>query len=140
MHEETAGPEFEYYGEFQLEDGSVELQDLEEQGWAAKERIAATRRFSLVPKNVDGRNLRVVMVDIPEGAKPVFYSEVYRKFNRNALIQFRVYVIGWKKGSEERVLQVLPSGDIEFAAESTAAPVLLDHIWQLANEQAAPQG
>lgn len=127
-----------YHAEAQLNDGTFELLDLEEHGWADKERLAKVVRWSLIPKAeafpaMGGRNWPVVIVDIPEGARPVFKTRAFNKVRFNAGTEgtfsegplFRCYAIGWKLKTEERLVWVLPTGDIEFGEDPTLADAIL---------------
>ena len=73
--------EFAYVAAAQLTDGSETVLDLEERGWADKELLRRTKRWTLIPKDgakaLDGRQLPLVTVTIPEGARPVFKSRVF---------------------------------------------------------------
>jgi hypothetical protein len=129
---------FPYNAEAQLNDGSAVLLDLEKTGWAYKEMLAQTHRFSLVPKsgttNSAGNPLPIVVVNIPPGAKPIYRSRVYRKMGTGAdgqaLIEFRCFCIGWKKGSVTCWTWILPSGDIETGVgdDSWLADLLFDNL------------
>jgi hypothetical protein len=130
-----------YNAEAQLNDGTAVLLDLEARGWADKELLAKTTRFTLLPKpdaplTVTGRPYPIVVVNIPEGAKPVFRTRVYRKMgvnDGNLLIDFRVYSIGWKRGKLTYWTHVLPSGDIE--GSSTDDIFLADTLFEALTRQ-----
>jgi hypothetical protein len=73
--------EYVYVAAAQLTDGSETVLDLEERGWADKELLDRTTRWTLIPKEgaktLDGRPYPLVTVSIPEGARPVFKSRVF---------------------------------------------------------------
>ena len=123
--------EFPYLANATLDDGSEVVVDLEQRGWADPEMLARTVRWSLVPKGTHitlyGRPYPLVSIGIPEDAKPIFRSRVFvgniigrssdqieRKVIPHLQVPvFRVYCIGWKRGSEHVWTWVLPTGDIE---------------------------
>lgn len=125
--------EYVYHANATLNDGSEVVVDLEQRGWADKEMLARTVRWSLVPKgtgiSLNGRPYPLISIAIPEGAKPVFRSRVYtgsivrrssdqieRKVIPTLRVpQFRTYCIGWKKGRTTVWTWVLPTGDIEVS-------------------------
>ena len=135
-----SGKGYVYNAEALLDDGAYLLLDLEEQGWADKERLAHTVRWSLVPKGnasppLDGTNWPTVIVAIPPNAKPVFKARSFGKVrisssdnDMNAQTSeplFLCYGIGWKDGSDERIVWVLPTGDVEFGTNPTLADLIL---------------
>jgi len=132
---------FVYNGELQVHDGSSYLIDFEKQGWADKELLAQTRRFTLLPKEgavtMKGLPYPIVVVNIPENAKPIYRSRVYRRNEADAegnlLIDFRAYCIGYKRGKTNYWTWVLPTGDIETGIEddSWLAMTLFDHLVSL---------
>jgi hypothetical protein len=105
---------FEYKAEIQLNDGTLIPLDLEERGWADPERLANTRVFSLVPKEINA-GWPLVRVNIPEGAKPIF------KARKNVLAtagqEFRCYAVGWFKDGESHWTWILPGGSIETESD-----------------------
>jgi hypothetical protein len=131
--------DYVYNAEIGFADNSGSLLDLEEKGWADKEMLARATRWSLVPKDeapktLNGSAWPVVVVSIPDGAKPVFKSRVFGRFNvggnsaSSSNTLFRCYAIGWKKGKEERLIWVLPTGDIEFGEDPTMADLILERM------------
>lgn len=127
--------EYIYWGTVLLRDGSEELLDLEEHGWADKDRLAQTVRFALIPKEdapktLHGQDFPPIVVNIPEGAKPVFKTRVKAatpigNTSGRHPVQFRLYGIGYKLGSHEPMLWVLPTGAIEMGPDSFFADQLL---------------
>jgi hypothetical protein len=130
--------EYIFWGTVLLNDGTEELLDLEEHGWADKERLANTVRFSLIPKDgapktLYGSDFVPIVVNIPKGAKPVFKTRV-----KNAVpvmstggrhpVSFRMYGIGYKLGNQEPMLWVLPTGAIEVGEDSKFADMLLNAL------------
>lgn len=113
--------EYLYLAAAQLNDGSETVIDLEERGWADKEVLNRTVRWTLIPKDgaltMTGRPYPLVSVHIPEGGRPVFKSRVYGVASVNAendgLPRFRCYGIGYKVGGKTHWTWVLPTGDIE---------------------------
>lgn len=67
-----------YNAEAQLTDGQAVLLDLERHGWADKDMLAKTVRWTLLPKDgaktMRGTDYPFVVVNIPRGAKAVFRS------------------------------------------------------------------
>lgn len=128
---------YPYNAEAQLNDGTFELLDLEEHGWADPVRLSKVVRWSLVPKGnaeppMGGGDWPVVVVTIPEGAKPVFKARAYGTIavasDATGGVLFRCYAIGWKKGSEERLVWVLPTGDIDFSDDPLLADAILRNM------------
>jgi len=130
---------YAYNAEAQLNDGTFELLDLEEHGWADPDRLAKTVKWSLIPKAsaeppMGGGTWPVVIVTIPEGGKPVFKSRAYGTIavsgndGRDNGVLFRCYAVGWKLGSEERLLWVLPTGDVDFSDEPALADAILRNM------------
>lgn len=123
--------EFPYFANATLDDGSDVVVDLEQHGWADKEILARTVRWSLVPNGngltLHGRPWPLVSIQIPEGAKPIFRSRVYvgsivsrssDQIERKVIPilnvpVFRAFCIGWKKGDTHVWTWVMPTGDIE---------------------------
>lgn len=141
--------EYVYRANATLDDGTeVDNIDLEQRGWADKEMLARTVRWSLVPYGgkltLDGRPYPLVQVAIPEGGKPTFRTRVYRamiqsrssdQIERKVIPhlrfpEFRVYCIGWKKGRQKVWLWVLPTGAIEVGTgdDSHLAEVLRSYL------------
>lgn len=119
---------FPYYAEAVLSDGKSYALDLEERGWANKELLSKTVRWTLADK---ATNMPVVSVQIPEGGKPVFKSRVYGAVSMGQEISeentsFRCYGIGYKYGRRTHWFWVLPGGTIEVGEN----PVLADRLWQ----------
>jgi hypothetical protein len=130
---------YAYYANATLDDGSEVVVDLEEHGWADKEMLAHTVRWALVPngtqQTLSGQPYPLVQVAIPQGAKPVFRSRVYRAAIINsdkvmAYPEFRAYCIGWKKGRTLTWTWVLPNGAIEVSTDddSHLGDVLRDRL------------
>jgi hypothetical protein len=128
--------DYPYYAEVGFADGSAALLDLEEHGWANKEMLALATRWSLFPKEgglvtMNGTPWPIVVTAIPEGARPVFKARTFGSFGvgedgeQNSTAKFRCYAIGWKKGKENRLVWVLPTGDIEFGEDPTMADLIL---------------
>jgi hypothetical protein len=123
--------EYAYFANATLSDGEEVVVDLEQRGWADKEILAKTIRWALVPKGthitLDGRPYPLVQISIPEGAKPIFRSRVYRAIIQSRssdqierkvipvlrVPEFRAYCIGWKKGRTKVWTWVMPDGSIE---------------------------
>ena len=125
--------EYVYFANATLADGSdIGAIDLEEPGWANKEMLAQTVRWSLVPKpgakTIGGGDYPVVQIAIPQGAKPIFRTRVY--MSTVDYVGFRCYCIGWKKGRTFVWTWVLPTGSIEVGTgdDSHLADVLRTHI------------
>ena len=114
-----------YNAEAHLDDGSAVLLDLEERGWADKELLNRTVRWVLVPKDgavtTNGNPLPFVVVNIPEGAKPVFKSRVYANAKYGPM--FRIYGIGYFLKKQTYIHWVLPTGDIEIGEDSWLADI-----------------
>jgi len=142
--------EFPYFANATLDDGEEVVVDLEQHGWADKEILARTVRWSLVPKTdpshvtLAGGSWPLVQVAIPQGGKPIFRSRVFvgsiisrssdqieRKVIPHLMVpKFRVFCIGWKKGQEITWVWVLPNGAIEVGTDddSHLAVVLRTHL------------
>lgn len=113
--------DYVYVAAAQLHDNSETVIDLEERGWADKEVLSRTIRWTLVPKDgaltMSGRPYPLVSIHIPEGARPVFKSRVYGVVGVNDQDEgkpmFRCYGIGYKLGKVTHWTWVLPTGDIE---------------------------
>ena len=126
---------FFYNAEAQLNDGSSVLLDLEQQGWANKELLAKTVRWTLLPKpdakTLNGTAFPIVVVNIPENGKPVAKSRVYAAFataTGEKLVQFRCHAIGYKLGRKTHWVWVLPTGDIEMGDDPWLADLLLSRL------------
>lgn len=142
---------FVYNAEAQLNDGSAILLDLEKTGWANPELLAQTVRFTLIPKEgavtMKGTPYPIVVVNIPEGGKPVYRSRVFRKTaGIEHVIDFRAYCIGYKADGVVHWTWVLPTGDVETGTEddSYLAMLLFNHLEQqflaqMAEQKAAAQ-
>lgn len=138
---------FDYDLTLQLTDGSEVKLNPEEHGWAEPERLAQVRVWSIIPR-VQG--LPPIVVQIPEGAKPIFKSRVYGKgFGPGAskdgitFPSFRAYAVGWHD-TVSHWIWVLPNGSIEVGDDPIYAELLLNHMMQQliqehANDQ-APEG
>lgn len=115
---------FDYDLTAQLNDGTEVKLDPEVHGWAEPERLSQVKVWSIVPR-VSG--LPVVVVQIPEGSKPIFKSRVYGKGmpgTDTVLPQFRAYAIGWHD-TESHWTWVLPNGTIEVGDDPIYADLLL---------------
>lgn len=115
---------FHYLAAAQLSDGSETTIDLEERGWADKELLARTVRWTLIPKEgattMHGRPYPIVTVAIPDGGRPVFKSRVYgviAAVSSDSTVLFRAYAIGYKHRGETHLSWVLPTGDIELTTQ-----------------------
>ena len=128
---------FDYDLAAQLNDGSEVKLNPEEHGWAEPERLAKVTRWTLLPR---AEGWPVVMLHIPEGAKPVFMSRVFGKGLPGAGgPSFRTYCTGWHKDGETHRVWVLPGGIIEVGEEPTSANLLLDHLGKVWAAQAAKE-
>jgi hypothetical protein len=113
--------DYVYVAAAQLNDGSETVVDLEERGWADKELLNRTVRWTLIPKDgamtMAGRPYPLISIQIPEGGRPVFKSRVYGVVGANGetdgLPRFRCYGIGYKVDGATHLTWVLPTGDIE---------------------------
>lgn len=142
--------QFPYLANATLDDGEEVVVDLEQRGWADKEILARTVRWSLVPKTepsyitLKGYVYPLVQISIPEGAKPIFRSRMFvgnimsrssdqieRKVIPHLQVPaFRAFCIGWKKGKTIIWAWVLPTGDIEVGTgdDSHLGEVLRAHL------------
>lgn len=116
---------FKYEVALQLNDGSNHKFSLDEHGWADKEQLKQTTEISLIP--IEGSNLPVVAIAVPEGSKPIIKTRVFGSFgahdtNTDA---FRVYAAGYKKGRSQHLLWILPNGAIEMGDSPKYADLLL---------------
>lgn len=134
---------FAYYGSADLDDGTSVLVDFEVHGWADKEILARTIKWTLFPKDgyttTNGVRFPFVVVNIPtetteDGkvvpiAKPVFKSRWYGTIGRDGadLGGFRCYAVGYKKGGTTHWTWVMPDGSMEM---ETDAPMLADLLWK----------
>jgi len=107
---------FAYFAEAELDDGSRVALDLEEHGWADKELLARTVRWSLIPRT----GLPLVVVNIPPGGKPVFKSRVYGTLN-GPEVPFRCYATGFHLHGRTFWTWVLPNGSIEVGDDPSLA-------------------
>jgi hypothetical protein len=126
---------FPYHAEAQLTDGSAVLINLEQQGWANKDLLAATTRWTLLPKGDQktskGTDFPIVVVNIPEGGKAVFKSRVFGSFHpatETDYRAFRCFAIGYKLGRKTYWTWVLPTGDIEVGDDPWLAELLLKQM------------
>lgn len=116
---------FAYNAEAQLNDGSAVLLDLEVRGWANKELLAKTIRFSLLPiegaVTMNGRPYPIVVVNIPANGKPVFKSRVYGTIGSSGGSVgeqvFRAFAVGYKLGRKTHWTWIMPTGDIETGTD-----------------------
>lgn len=151
--------EYAYLANATLDDGTEVTLDLEQHGWADKQMLARTVRWTLVPKpeyiTLQGRPYRMVMINIPEGAKPVFRSRVYRSAitNRSSdhverkvipfllVPEFRTYCVGWKKGRTTVWTWVMPDGSVETGAvdDSYLGWALRKELDNLLGEEPEPE-
>lgn len=120
---------FAYRAELQLHDGSTEIVNLEERGWAEPERLANTRVFSLLPIS-EGTRWPTIRVVIPEGAKPVFKTR--NNVGMTAGFNYRTYAVGWFKDGETHWTWVLPNGNIE---QGTDDPELTKQLTAYLNDE-----
>jgi len=148
--ETTPNPDrqYVYTGEVRLDDDTMVMLDLEERGWADKEMLARTVRFSLVPKP-GHPDYPVVSVRIPKNAKPVFKTRVYTSegtvYGSPMYFSFRVYAVGYKLGRSHHLIWVIPGGkgielcpdDPELADVLNVA--LIDHFSKIAQEDRAAE-
>lgn len=125
--------DFVYSAEAELDDGTIERLDLEERGWADKELLNRVKRWAIVPKGFgDGPvGLPLIVVNIPEGAKPVFKSVVFKS---TLGAEFRVYGVGWHKG-QSHWTWVHPNGIVEVGER----PLLADGVLEQMNAQIRAQ-
>lgn len=125
-----------YLAVAQLNDDSETVLDLEERGWADKEVLSRTKRWTLIPKDdapktIGGepRAYPIVSVAIPEGGKPVFKTRVYGTAQVNGdgegTPMFRCYALGYKLGRRTHWVWILPTGDVEVGDDSFFANLLL---------------
>lgn len=132
-----ADREYIFWGTILLDDGTEEVLDLEAHGWAEPTRLARVKRFALVPKDgamtLQGTEFQPVVVNIPETAKPVFKTRVKvatpigdTTGRHNA--RLRIYGVGYKRGRNEFILWVLPTGAIEVGEDSLFADALLRQL------------
>lgn len=126
---------FDYWGSALLNDGTSVLLDFEEHGWADKEVLAKVVQWTLLPKDeaktMKDQPFPFVVVNIPEGGKPVFKSRVYGTIGMesgNGGPLFRCYAVGYKLGRKTTLIWALPTGDIEVGDSPTLADALLTHI------------
>lgn len=128
--------DFTYLAAAQLNDGSETVIDLEERGWADKDVLNRTTRWTLIPKDgaqtMQGRPYPIVSVQIPKGGKPVFKSRVYGVVGPDGttdnMPRFRCYAIGYKLGRKTHWTWVLPTGDIEMGDDPWFADLLLQRL------------
>lgn len=140
--------QYVYTGEARLDDGTLKMLDLEEHGWADKEMLARTERFSLVPKP-GHPDYPVVSVRIPKGAKPVFKTRVYTSegevYGEAMYFSFRVYAVGYKLGRTHHLIWIIPGGKgIELCPDDPElADVLnvglIEHFSRIAQENRAAE-
>lgn len=126
---------YEYWAELQLNDGSLVQLDLEKHGWAEPTRLAATRVFTLVPKN-PGAQWPFVRVHIPEDAKPIFKSRMNMRFLGGKVMNepnFRAYAVGYFKDGTSHWTWVFPNGAIET---NTDDPTFNDLLVAASNKRA----
>jgi len=117
--------EFVYTAEAVTDDGESHVLDLEEHGWADKELLARTVRWSIVPK-VAG--WPIVVVHIPTGGKPIFKSRVFRRMSMyldGTPTGFRCYAIGYFLRGKSYWTWALPNGAIEVGEDLYLADLLL---------------
>ena len=121
-------PTLDYDLTAQLNDGSEVKLDPEVHGWAEPERLAKVKVWSLIPRKA---GLPVVVVQIPEGAKPIFKSRVYGKgyagIEDSPLPAFRAHAIGWHD-TESHWTWVMPNGLIEVGDEPLYADMILQSM------------
>lgn len=115
---------FAYTAELQLNDGSLVPIDLEERGWAEPERLANTRVFTLVPKDINSR-WPFVRIHIPDGAKPIFKSRQNINLIGHGQPLFRAYAAGWFKDGESHWTWAFPNGAVEQGTDDPTVNELL---------------
>jgi hypothetical protein len=128
--------EYVYWGTILLDDGTEEVLNLEVHGWAEPTRLARVKRFALVPngreKTLSGEDYPVVVVNIPEKAKPVFKTRVKVSTGKGEEIRvpasIRCYGVGYKLGRHEHILWVIPTGAIEVGPETFFGDQLLSKL------------
>lgn len=129
--------QFVYWGALILDDGSEHIIDFDQKGWAEPTRLARTVRFSLVPKGkvltLKGRDYPTIVVNIPIGGKPVFKTRVKSSTPMGPSegrhpASIRIYGIGYKKGNQEHLSWVLPTGDIEVGEDSVYSDLLVRQL------------
>ncbi len=136
-----ADKEYVYWGTVLLDDGTEEVLDLEEHGWAEPTRLARVKRFALIPngreKTLTGSDYPPVVVNIPDKAKPVFKTRVKVSTpvgkparGEEVLIPARIrcYGIGYKLGKLEHMLWVIPTGAVEVGPETYFGDMLLSQL------------
>jgi 8-oxo-dGTP pyrophosphatase MutT (NUDIX family) len=117
---------FDYDLTAQLNDGTEVKLDPEVHGWAEPERLAKVKVWSIVPR---AGGLPLVVVQIPEGAKPIFKSRWYGKLAFD--LGFRAYAIGWHD-TESHWTWVMPNGIIEVGEDPLYADLILRQIFEAA--------
>jgi hypothetical protein len=150
--------EYAYVANATLDDGTEVTVDLEQRGWADKEMLGRAVRWSLVPKGehitLQGHPYPLVTICIPQGAKPIFRSRVYRSIIQSRsddqrerkviphllVPEFRAYCIGWKKGRLTVWTWVLPNGSVETGTsdDSHLGFTLRAHLDTLIREEPEP--
>lgn len=116
---------FDYDLTAQLNDGSEVKLNPEQHGWAEPERLAKVKVWSVIPR--EHSTLPPVIVQIPEGAKPIFKSRVYGKgLPGTGGPTFRAYAIGWHD-TESHWIWVFPN-HIEYGEEPLYAQLVLDGL------------
>lgn len=134
--------QFEYFAELQLTDGSTVQVDLEERGWADPDRLADTRVFTLVPRDMNSM-WPFLRIHIPEGAKPIFKSRNNINLIGHGQPLFRAYAAGWFKDGESHWTWVFPNGAMEKETDDpTVNNLLVQAIndgWRRSVEQAIAQ-
>ena len=113
--------DYVYIAEAVTLDGQSHILDLEEYGWADKELLGRTVRWSIVPKELSS-DWKIIVVHIPEGGKPIFKSRVY---GNTRGISFRCYAVGFKKGKTSYWVWSLPNGAVEVGDEPYLPDFLL---------------
>lgn len=120
---------FEYDITAQLNDGSEVKLDPEVHGWADPDRLEKVRVWSIIPR--EGSTLPVVVVQIPDDAKPIFKSRVYGKgypgIENSPMPSFRAYAIGWHD-TESHWTWVMPNGLIEVGEDPLYADMILQSM------------
>lgn len=111
----------EYLLTSQTADGKELVVDPDKAGWADPKMLAATKVWSLVPRQQNG--MPVVTVSIPDGGKPVYKSRVYGKLISG--LSFRAYAIGYKLGRKTHWTWVMPNGNIEVGEDPIYADLVL---------------
>jgi hypothetical protein len=110
--------EFPYFANATLDDGEEVVVDLEQRGWADKEILARTVRWTLVPKGTHitlrGQQWPLVQIVYVGMIRARSSDQIERKVIPVLTVpRFRSFCIGWKKGRQTVWTWVHPDGSIE---------------------------